>query len=284
MAKTGIDSIMATLFLMTGHSLMARGIPRLLFICLLVALPWIPQGAHADADAWRFELTPYLWVPVSIDGDSTVDGTTAPVDLSLGDLLDHFQFALTGRAEAWKGNWGVIFDGMYVDLGGDLSTPGPMADLNITQWVADGLVSYRFLDRPIGVSGPNNAAHGRVTMELMAGLRFVDLKQEITLSPGIKLGGSENYLEPVVGARVQWRTSDKWFFVVRGDASGFGVGDGSDLTWNVLAGAGYAIAPNKTLKIGYRIQDVDWETGTGRDTMGFDATLHGPWLGLTFKF
>ncbi|MHC4141985.1 MAG: hypothetical protein ACYTA3_07080 [Planctomycetota bacterium] len=67
---------------------------------------------------WLIEVQPYIWVPIRLDGDSTVNGLTVPLDFTLSDMFDTFEgVALTLRVEAWnKDNWGILFDGMYVHL------------------------------------------------------------------------------------------------------------------------------------------------------------------------
>ena len=92
-----------------------RGILRMVVtICgLMLMCPWASGQAGefpvppSLASPWKFELAPYLWLP-AMDGDVTVRGRTADVDLDLGDvfeaLLDSFKFAFMGRFEAHKGN------------------------------------------------------------------------------------------------------------------------------------------------------------------------------------
>jgi hypothetical protein len=53
-------------------------------------------------------MTPYLFLPVSTTGTSTVAGGSVDLDLSLKDVLKHLNFAVSGRAEAWKGDFGLI--------------------------------------------------------------------------------------------------------------------------------------------------------------------------------
>ncbi len=35
---------------------------------------------------------------------------------------------------------------------------------------------------------------------------------------------------------------------------------------------------------GSDLYDIDYETGSGADTLGLDAQMMGPWLGLTMYF
>jgi hypothetical protein len=66
------------------------------------------------SSGWEFRLTPYAWAP-SVNGDVTVRGHTADIDMSFWDLFDSggdskveldSLLALMGYMEARKGPWG----------------------------------------------------------------------------------------------------------------------------------------------------------------------------------
>ena len=42
-------------------------------------------------EEWRFDVSPYLFLPASVSGDSTVAGQSASLDLDTSDLLDFFK-------------------------------------------------------------------------------------------------------------------------------------------------------------------------------------------------
>ena len=71
---------------------------------------------------------------------------------------------------------------------------------------------------------------------------------------------------------------------VRGEVGGFGIGSASELTWSVVGGLGYKLSDRWTLKMGYRVYDIDYERGRGLSRIGMDMRMHGPWLGLTYGF
>ena len=45
------------------------------------------------------------------------------------------------------------------------------------------------------------------------------------------IGGEEDWVEPMIGGRIIYYTSDKLMFGVSGDVGGFGIGEASDLSW-----------------------------------------------------
>jgi len=252
----------------------------------------------SDNDKWEFEFTPYFWLS-SIDADSTVQGQTASVDLSFGDILDNFDvFGLMGRFEAWYGGEvGFIFDGTYVDMDskeGAVNVPGtPIGvDINMKQSIVDLGVGYRAFETPLARGEGSSVGSGPPTLyfDVIGGLRYNYMDQEQSLQiiiPGIgqpSLSGNEDWLEPFIGGRIGVHITDKFGAVVRGNVGGFGLGNASDLSWNFVGGIGYRPWQLVSFKLAYRIYGLDYEKGTGPNRFGFDGTLYGPVLGVTFHF
>ena len=117
------------------------------------------------------------------------------------------------------------------------------------------------------------------------------LKQEITASlgggpgPGFSttLGGSETWLDPMVGLRVSAQLDDRWTLGARGDIGGFGISD-TDLTWSVTAGADYRLWERTSLKFGWRLYSIDYATTKSDGAFEYDIFEHGPFLAVTFRF
>lgn len=243
-----------------------------------IAGPTVEQGDSA----WQFEIMPYLWAPASIDGDATVRGATVRVDAGLNDVLSGLTFAGSLRAEAWKGPFGFFLDSMFVDLGidGDLPGPGGGVDVDLTKADLDLGAAYRVLDVPLS----KEKHWPRLMLEPMGGARFVYLRHKVTVDPPgpgkVRLRDSQTWVEPFVGARAKLEMTDRLALMVRGDASGFGIGSGSDLTWNVVGGVAYRPWEHLTLKAGYRYYSIDYSHGS----FALDAALHGPWLGASWRF
>lgn len=275
------------------------GIKRTLAIAMTVVVV-IVVGSHAYAeelkgaqeysvaDPWRFESTLYLWLP-GIKGTIGVGGMTAPVDASIGDILDNFQFGFLGRVEAWKGNWGGFLDGMYVKLGDDIPAGGPIAsgDFTTQQGIIEFGAMYRLPEVTFG-----SADEQTLIFDLIAAGRYFTLSQELNLTGAGPIGMfrsgsvSQDWAEPYFGGRVAWNNLFGWTEAlsigVRADVGGFGVG--SNLTWSVLAGLDYRVSRLISLRFGYRWLDVDFDSGGSTPLFVFDVQMSGPVLGLTFHF
>jgi opacity protein-like surface antigen len=242
-----------------------------------------------NSNQWNMEFTPYFWA-AEIDGDATLRGRTGPVEGSFSDLLDNLDIAFMGRLEAWQDRWGIFLDGLYMDLGADFSTPTALlsTDIDVKMAVLDFGMGHRLLETPIGEN--NNQS---LSFDLLGGGRYINLDGEIDikvggplagLGLGRKFGRREEWVEPVIGGRLRWDLNEKLAAAVRFDFGGFDIGDGSNLTWNLVAGIDYKLKENMSLKAGYRIFDLDYDSGSGSNEFGIDAQFRGPIFGLTILF
>jgi len=256
-----------------------------------------PMGADGE---WDFVVTPYVWIPARSDITSTVSGLTAGAeDVSFKTIADIFDLlALSARFEAWKGRFGLIGDAMWIKLYTDNKTvplPGPILDVSIDkvdiqQVVFDVAGAYRLLQRPLR----QGRALPALYFEPFLGARVVYLKQKIdvTIEPqgpilsgrSPTLGDEKTWAELMIGGRLWMQVLEKLSFALRGSVSGFGIGEGSDLQWDLLAGADYRPWWRASLKAGYRVYQIDYMTGSGRDAFGYETTQHGPYLGVSIYF
>lgn len=224
---------------------------------------------HAPAqEDWQISITPYAFLP-AVDAHATVAGQTVPIDMSFGDVWDDFDvMGLSLRAEGWKDQLGWVADGMWVNLDGDFGPEGSIG-VEIEEYLVDVLGGYRLAQEP-----------GGAVCEILSGLRYHSLKQEISAGPAPTLGGSEDWVELVIGARANKELNDKWTVGLRGDVGGFGIGSASDLTWSLTGGFDWKFAESWSAKIGYRHIDMDYSKGS---SFGFDGSQSGLWLGLTWR-
>ena len=177
------------------------------------------------------------------------------LDLDLSDALDILKFAAAGRFEAWKGDYAVVLDASYVELelGSTVTGPGPLGlsgsvNVDIRQFYQDVMGSYRAIKAPYGANGDF------WTLEVMGGVRYNYLKQEINVSIGglsTTLGGSETWFDPMLSLRVSAMLGERWTVSVLGDIGGFSVSD-TDLTWSLTAVADYRPWERTSLKFGWR--------------------------------
>lgn len=248
------------------------------------------ENTLKNSNQWNIEFTPYFWA-AEIKGDATLRGRTGPVEVGFSDLLDNLDIAFMGRLEAWKGEWGLFLDGLYMDLGAEFTTPRGLvsADMDVKMTILEFGLGYHLWETQVGKEGSQ-----KLSFDLLGGGRYINLEGELDvrtngpLSDIIAVGrtfrGRQEWVDPIIGGRLKWGINEKLAAAVRFDFGGFNIGNGSNLTWNLVAGIDYKLKENMSLKAGYRILDIDYDSGSGNKEFGIDAQFRGPIFGLTIKF
>ena len=232
---------------------------------------------------WQSEAVVYLFLPTSTSGTSTVAGQPVPVDLDLRDALELLDFAVAGRFESWRGNFGLVADLNYLSLKADSRLPGPVGasvNVDVKQYWLGFLGAYRV------ASGTTSTSGRRYSIDLQAGARYNSLKQEVSIAgpgPGVTLGGTETWWEPVIGARAVWEINDRWTGVLMADAGGFGAG-GNDLQWSATLGFDYGINESSAIKMGLRYYSIDFSATRSDGEFAYDVDQVGPFIGYAYKF
>jgi len=244
----------------------------------MLALATVASVHAEDVNKQEWHFSPYFWLP-SMDVTSTLGPASVPLDLGFDEIWDTFDvFAISARGEYWWGQYGVVADGLWMDMKADGLGPLGNADMQLSDGIVDILAAYRF---NLKGGGPDVAS-----MRLMAGGRYHYLKQEgnnIPVPGGgtISVGGSEDWFEPVLGAQLLAPFGQKWLATARGDIGGFGVSDASDITWSAMAGVGYEFAKNWMAKLGYRYYYIDYSADS-TPAFGLEGNMHGPWIGISY--
>lgn len=241
------------------------------------------------ANVWNIEMTPYIWA-AEIDGDITLQGRTGPAEVSFSDTLKNMDFAFIGRMEAWTGKWGFFGDGMFMDLGADFSTPTSLvsADMDMKMTIFEFGIGRRLFKASAGQEG-----NQEITFDLLGGGRYMRMMNELDIVPGGPLSGvisggtfrkTGEWVDPIIGARLEFKLNKTLALGVRGDIGGFGIGEASDLTWNLVAGFDYRLSETSSFKVGYRILDIDYSKGSGTSEFGMDGQFRGPILGMEIRW
>ena len=234
---------------------------------LLAAAPAAAQ------DGWTFALSPYVWLPGISNSTDTAEGTIN-VDKSTSDVISDLDFAFMGAAEAKKGKWVLIGDFLYADLTSSAKTPlgrlWKSAEVETKLTATTVYAGYRVLENEKGF------------IDLLGGGRYFTLDLDLSLEPGCCKGRdttvSDNWADPVIGARGRYLFNENWYATALADIGGFG--GGSDQSWQAFGSVGYQFDERWSVQGGWRYMSVEKEVD-GSD-VGID--LSGPLVGLTFRF
>ena len=231
------------------------------------------QASHPDG--WSYQLTAYVWA-AGIEADLVgPGGRKINAEVSFSDLLDNLDFSGMLHLKAQHDRWGYIADVIALRLGIDGEASGPL--FSGTEFDGDAAIAT--------VAGTHRLVEQEdLTVDILAGVRafYIDLDVDISagLLPGLSLGTSETFVDPIVGASGRIDLSENLFLSLYGDIGGFGVD--SDITWQASAGLGYEINDKFASQLGYR--HLAWEFDVpSRQTLQ-EIELSGPFIGLSYKF
>ncbi|WP_458758490.1 hypothetical protein ACSVBT_19805 [Afipia sp. TerB] len=260
---------------------------------------------------WTVSATAYAWLP-SINGSTTIQGRTADIDASFGDLLERKipkeLFGLMGAFEARQGRFGVMTDLVYMKLGASGSAArarsvhpligGTLAasmSAEFEMFIAETALAYELMRSQSGSAGTETA------IDLYGGGRFWWQRAEanLALTAGMNIGdlvvsgaralassGDVTWFDPLIGLRLRHRFSPQADMVLRGDVGGFGVG--SKFSWQAMGYLNWDFAGTEraawSAMVGYRALYVDFEKGAGNTLYQYDMLTHGPVMGITARF
>lgn len=224
---------------------------------------------------WHFVVAPYLWLP-------GVHGTVGAFDKDAGfkasavDILSHARFAFLGAAEARRNRFIANIDTLYMRLQASNSIPFPPG---LAQ-SATVKASVFILTPKIGVRLINAKA---IKVDALAGIRYWYFGENLQFYPsylGLNFSKSQDWVDPVVGGRIEGALSPKTVVTVAGDAGGWGTG--SQLEYQVVGLLGYRYKPNMILQAGYRYLYFDKEKA-GPSNAFAKAAFSGIVLGATIN-
>jgi hypothetical protein len=235
-------------------------------------------GAKKTPDGWTFEVSPYLWM-ASLSGDVGVFDRLPPssVDINFNQLFNHINWPKVAMlsGEARNGRFGILGDVIYMSVGAEKATPGPLfgsAALDITENVTATLEgAYRIVDTP------------SVKVDGMAGARLFSVGLQLDLSPGTlaaRSGSQSNtWVDPLIAARVIVPFGEGFYASAYGDVGGFGI-SGGDLTWQFFGSVGYNFNDSISAYAGFRYMDIQHQDGG----FVYDVAMQGPMLGVGIHF
>lgn len=123
------------------------------------------------------------------------------------------------------------------------------------------------------------------SIDLLLGLRYWSLDNRVRVSEtiGSLEGGftrevSGRWGNPVLGAKGLFHLTPNAY--VTAWAMGGGVGISSYSSWDLMAAFGYSLSERTALLVGYRYLSLEYS----ESSFTFDADLHGPGIGLDFRF
>ena len=252
-----------------------------------------PAVCYAQStNDWKFEASIYAFLP-TISGTSTfpASGGSRSASVDIGTIVDNLKMTFMGSFEARRGQWGVLADVVYLDVGNtkeqsqalSLGRLGLPADVNakvsfdLKGWVSTLAGTYRLM------------ADKDYTADVVVGARVLNLQPSLSWNlsgnvasiPVLDRQGSretdEQNWDLIVGykGRAAFPPNGKWFVSYYLDV---GAGD-SELTWQAIAGIGYSFGWGDVVG-SWRYIDYQMESGKPLEELSFN----GPVIGAVFRW
>lgn len=241
----------------------------------------LAQDEYIDKDKWQFEITPYLFA-ASMDGTATVRGISADIDMSFGDIWDRLDKAGMLYMTARKNDWVFALDAIYFKIQDEQSQSwqGPLGNTNTARLDAD------MTQQVYGLSFGRRVLDQKAKLDVMGVARYTQLDTNLNLAlttgSGLlpdgsrSVSGKEDWWDAAIAARVATPIGQKWDLMAYAD---IGAG-GSDLTYQILAGANWQFSKTFSVKLAYRYFYQDYETSNFK----WDMATAGPIVGLGIRF
>ncbi|MET0582116.1 MAG: outer membrane beta-barrel protein [Pseudoxanthomonas sp.] len=224
--------------------------------------PTLADAQDTPDQRWQYEFSPYLWA-AGVEGDTRLGPLSFDSSANFSDIVSKLDFGAMAAFEARRGRWGVLADAFYIKLSDDRQGPQGKINFDLTQQM--------YL-----LGGTWRAFEGAAPVDLIAGLRYKYIKPRIDAPSGSR-EHSQEALDPFIGVRASYPLNQRWSLVGHVDV---GTYDGGDWTWQLLAGAKYALSATRFVKFGYRRLETKYST----DRFETDTTLHGLYVGMGFRF
>lgn len=290
---------------------MTRLLPALL-LCTLVAAPEASAEPPPPKE-WEARITPYGWLS-AINGSVETRERSADLAVGIDDVLSHFGGGgMLNAGFRWR-RLLVLGDLVAARLTDKVSSDtvqvgppllpiqvGPLeTDLVFKEVTASLGLGYRLLDLPLPGGEPRDARDPRrLFVDAYLGARYWWFEQKLKLSiPEVTIGdipvpgggrertisGDSWWVDPQVGFVVGARPWERLSLALGASFGGFGIGSASKFAWQGALEGSWQLGEHWSLVVGYKGLGFDRDFGSGPTGGNLDIAMHGPLLGLSYRF
>jgi hypothetical protein len=245
-------------------------------LCMLTGVS-NAQDSTSSKNKWSF-LAELEYMFINIHGYSGL-GNLPDYYLyeTSGDVMDHWKSGIIFYFEAQNDKWAITSDLFELEQtkeeikNGLIITSGRLDTRQIHEELAGLYKVLPWLEAGAGIRYNSINIGGELNMKTISGTDTVRINNRL-----------QDWVDPIIVARIKNPGATKWITEFRADIGGFGIG--SKLAWQIQANVGYRFSHLFQTTFGYRWLDMNYEKGTGDERFLYDIITFGPSLSFGFNF
>jgi hypothetical protein len=232
---------------------------------------------------FTFGVHGYLWattlngskaLPLNVQGlpDQT---PVVDVKLKFSDAIKYLKMAAMFGGKFKYKKVSFLYDIAYSKMQFDGSVPTESGYIDATtiskQFIGDFDIAYRI---PVNDKNINFDGYG--------GIRIFSTDETLDLysqnNPVFTANHNRTWVDPVIGAAVEYNFSKRWFAYLKTDLGGFGIA--SNISWMVLGVGGFRITDNLMTTLGFKNLTISYD----KDRFLYEASQYGLLLSFGYRF
>lgn len=230
---------------------------------------------------WTFKIAPYAWLA----GTSTDVGGES-IRQSFNDLSSLTNFGMQLIAQVKYKKWSLSSNLTYAKLG-DKINEGPLTiDFNIDQIILDTKIGYTLIDQ---IDFGDDIIDGWALDVTLGAIYWVndlnvavDVPIDLPNYP-INVSDKQKWADMVIGTNIRIILSKSVLLGLSSNIGGFGIGDASDLYWDLSYINTFKVSKLLTVSAGYKTFNYKRTDGSGADEVKTRVKTFGPLIGVTFN-
>ena len=256
---------------------MRKIIQRFLVATAVIASMCGSAAAEEPGKDWYVALR-FGYQPYQLEVQGKLAGRDFDRSASLSDIMDKTDTTIFGgEVEYGRGKWFTTLGGFYQKSEVSKSNGIDGADVTFKEYVLNPMVGYRVVETKVGEMP--------LLVDAMAGLQYVKVKLDASLYSPIlgNISGNRdfNFTDPMLGARAYLEITRKFGVASSFQLGGFGVG--SEVNTVLAGNVVYNFTDWFAMSGGYKYWYFKYENDE-KTLSRYEQTIHGPVLGVQFKF
>ncbi|MCD6543049.1 MAG: hypothetical protein J7K34_00915 [Flavobacteriaceae bacterium] len=236
-----------------------------------------------DRKPWSFKLAPYAWL-----AGTATDVGSEQIRQSFNDLYSLTNFGFQMVAQARYKKWSLSSNLTYAKMGDKIEQGKMLIDFNIDQVILDTKIGYTVIDK---IDFGDDIIRGwamEATIGAIYWSNFINVDVNIDSPieiPGFPTSINEKltYVDLVFGTNFRIILSKSVLLGISANIGGFGIGNSSDLYWDLAFVNTFKVSKLLTVTAGYKTFTTKTTSVEDDEVIKTNIKTFGPLLGVTFN-